>query len=197
MHAKLYNEAEIISLISEGNEAAFAKLFGHYRDRIYSIAFKFTHSATVAEEITEDVFLKIWLKRNNLDGIQNFSAYLFAITRNEVYRVFKLNATKFLVSELNESCALPTTCDAEDYLMEKEYNSLLQKAIAGLPDRQRQVYQLSKERDLKRETVARLLHLQPETVKFHLAQAMKHIRSFCMLHLKSFFWLTILFASYL
>ena len=135
------------SLISEGNEVAFAKLFEYYRDRIYSIAFKFTHSATAAEEITADVFLKIWLKRNDLGDIQNFSAYLFAITRNEVYRVFKLKATKFLTSELNESSVVSTTCDAEDYLMEKEYNSLLQKAIDGLPERQRQVYQLSKERE--------------------------------------------------
>lgn len=196
MQVKLYNEAEILSLISEGNEVAFAKLFDHYRDRIYSIAFKFTHSVPAAEEITADVFVKIWLRRNNLGHIQNFSAYLFVITRNEVYRAFKLQATKFLTSELDESSVVSTTSDAEDYLMEKEYNSLLQKAINGLPERQRQVYQLSKERDLKREAVANLLHLQPETVKFHLAQAMKNIRSFCMLHLKSFFWLSIFLAVY-
>ena len=196
MQAKSYNEVEIISLIAEGNEAAFAKLFEHHRDRIYSIAFKFTHSHTAAEEITADVFLKIWLKRKDLSDIQNFSAYFFTITRNEVYRVFKVNAKKFKIAELSELHVASTSCDAEDYLMEKEYNSLLQKAIAGLPARQREVYQLSKEKDLRRDAIARLLHLQPETVKFHLAQAMKNIRSFCLLHLKSFFWLTILLGSY-
>ncbi|HXS55459.1 MAG TPA: sigma-70 family RNA polymerase sigma factor [Hanamia sp.] len=196
LQAKSYNEAETISLISDGNEAAFAKFFEYYRDRIYSIAFKFTHSATAAEEITADVFLKIWLKRKDLGNIQNFSAYFFTITRNEVYRAFKLNAKKYRIAELTELDVVSTACDAEDYLMEKEYNSLLQKAIDGLTARQRQVYQLSKEKHLGREAIATQLHLQPETVKFHMAQAIKNIRSFCLLHLKSFFWIIILLRRF-
>jgi RNA polymerase sigma-70 factor (ECF subfamily) len=70
--------------------------------------------------------------------------------------------------------------------MDKEYRSLLKKAIDRLPDQQKQVYHLIKERDMKREAVADILQIQPETVKFHLAQAMKNIRGFCMVHLKTF-----------
>ncbi|MEO6705585.1 MAG: sigma factor, partial [Ginsengibacter sp.] len=80
---KIYNEEEIINLLIQGDETAFAQLFDHYRDRIYSIAYKLTHSTTVAEDVVEDVFLKIWLKRNDMGEIQNFEAYLFTITRND------------------------------------------------------------------------------------------------------------------
>lgn len=182
----MYNEEEIIALVIQGDEAAFAILFEHYRDKVYSIAYKLTHSTTVAEDVVEDVFLKIWLKRNNLETIQNFGAYLFTITRNDVYKILKITAKNYKVSEFTDLNQLTAKNDTEDYLMDKEYCSLLQKAIDRLPDQQKQVYHLIKERDMKREAVADILQIQPETVKFHLAQAMKNIRGFCMVHLKTF-----------
>jgi RNA polymerase sigma-70 factor (ECF subfamily) len=182
----MYNEEEIIALVIQGDEAAFAKLFEHYRDKVYSIAYKLTHSTTVAEDVVEDVFLKIWLRRSDLGAIQNFGAYLFTIARNDVYKVLKVTAKNYKISELTDLNQLTAKNDTEDYLMEKEYRSLLQKAIDRLPDQQRQVYHLIKEQDMKREAVANILQIQPETVKFHLAQAMKNIRGFCMLHLKTF-----------
>lgn len=190
----MYNEEEIIALIIQGDETAFGRLFEHYRDKVYSIAYKLTHSTTVAEDVVEDVFLKIWLKRNELAAIQNFDAYLFTITRNDVYKIMKVSAKNYKVSELTDLNQLPAKNDTEDYLMDKEYRSLLQKAIDRLPDQQKQVYQLIKEQDMKREAVANILRIQPETVKFHLAQAMKNIRGFCMLHLKTFIGFIILLS---
>jgi RNA polymerase sigma-70 factor (ECF subfamily) len=182
-------------MISQGDEKAFATVFDYYRNKIYGVALKLTHSTTVAEEIVEDVFLKIWSRRATLDEIENFSAYLFTIARNETYKILKQIAKNYkivLLTESNESVAHNNT---EDYVINKEFTSLLQKAIERLPQQQKQVYKLMKEEDLKRGEVAELLHLQPETVKFHLAQAMKNIRTYCMLHLNIFIGLTILVSA--
>lgn len=178
-----YEERELLSRIALGEESAFADLFGRYRNRVYSIALKLTHSPLTSEEIVQDVFFKIWRKRNDLTGVQHFSAYLFAITRNNVYRVLKQIAGTWKLTRLTDESSIATGSDAADRLMEKEYNTLLQKAVDRLPKQQKQVYKLIKNKGLKRDEVATLLHLCPETVKFHLAQAMKDIRSFCMLHL--------------
>ena len=178
-----YNERELIQLITQGDEQAFTKLFDHYRNKIYGIALKLTHSTTLVEEITEDVFLKIWVRRCALNEIENFSAYLFTIAKNEAYKILKQTAKDYkivLLAENNETIAHE---NSEDYLMDKEYTSLLQKAIDRLPRQQKQVYQLIKEEQLNRHEVAGILHIQPETVKFYLAHAMKNIRAFCMLHL--------------
>lgn len=192
----LHNEKELLELISGGDENAFAAVFDHYRNKIYGTALKLTHSTTVAEEIVEDVFLKIWIRRATLNEIENFSAYLFTIARNETYKILKQIAKNYkivLLSENNESLVHNNT---EDYLVDKELTTLLQKAIDRLPHQQKQVYKLMKEEDLKRGEVAELLHLQPETVKFHLAQAMKNIRTYCMLHLNTLFGLTILLSEF-
>jgi RNA polymerase sigma-70 factor (family 1) len=187
----LYNEKELLALIAEGDECAFAKLFLHYRDRVYSIAFKLTKSTVIAEEIVQEVFLKIWLKRANLNDIQNFNAYLFIVTRNDVYKVLKGIARNYKITLLKDEDQSLANNNTSDFVMEKEYNLLLQRAIDRLPNQQKQVYYLIKDQGLKREEVACQLHLQPETVKFHLSQAMKNIRAFCMLHLHLFIGFTI------
>lgn len=180
---QLYNEQELIRLIALNDERAFAQLFAHYRNKIYTVALKLTHSTTVAEEIVEDVFLKIWLRRSSLSEIENFSAYLYVIARNETYKILKQIAKNYKIVLLTENNTSPVHNNSEDYLISKQLISLLQKAIDRLPSQQKQVYQLMKEGDLKRGEVAELLKIQPETVKFHLAQAMKNIRTYCMLHL--------------
>ena len=184
MHTeKKYNELEIITFVSKGDEKAFVELFDHYRDKIYGVALKLTRTATLAEEIVEDVFLKIWLKRADLLKIENFSAYLFIITRNHVYRSLKQIANNYQTVELIENSQSIASDNIEDYVIGREYDSLLHDALSHLPKQQRQVYSLIKEHGLKREEAAVVLHLKPETIKFHLAEAMKNIRSFCIPYL--------------
>jgi RNA polymerase sigma-70 factor (ECF subfamily) len=181
----LYKEPQLLLLIAQGDEIAFSKLFDHYRNRIYTVALKLTHSTTVAEEIVADVFLKIWLRRAALNEIDNFRAYLYTIARNETYRILNQIAKNYKIVWLTENDLSLVHNDTQEYLTGKELRSVLQKAIDRLPHQQKEVYKLIKEGDLKRVEVAELLQIQPETVKFHLAQAMKNIRAYCMLHLNS------------
>ena len=180
--ASLHNEIYLLGLISQGNEGAFKELYDFYRNKLYNVALKLTHSVPVAEEIVEDVFLKIWLRRNTLTGIQNFRAYLFTIARNDIYRVLKQIARNYQQIKLVGDSPLLVANETEDHIVSKEYGEILQRAIQRLPNQQKQVYTLMKEQGLKRDEVATMLDLSPETVKYHLAQALRNIRSFCLLH---------------
>lgn len=191
----LPNEKNLLELISEGDESAFTKLFDFYKNRIYSIAVKITKSDIISEEIVQDVFLKIWLKRIQLNSIRNFSAYLFIITRNSAYKVLKSFARTYNITSIDEELKSAFPDDAADLLIEKERNALLIKAIERLPSQQQQVYHLIKDEGLTRNEVANHLGIQPETVKFHLAQAQKNIRAFCMLYLDIFIGFTALLFS--
>ena len=117
-----YSEENILALIVQGDEVAFTKFFTLHRNRIYSIAFKITHSTTAAEEIVQDVFLKIWLRKDRLIEIQNFSAYLFVVTRNTVYKALNRIAKNYEISVLTDKDQLVADSDSADLLMEKEYN---------------------------------------------------------------------------
>ncbi|HEX3933199.1 MAG TPA: sigma-70 family RNA polymerase sigma factor [Puia sp.] len=181
---KPYNELELLAALTEGDEAAFAELFEHYKDRIYSIAFRLTHSTVLAEEIVQDIFLTIWLRRTQLKNIQSFKAYLFVITRNEACGALKRIARHSRIGSADTDLVAHNETDHS--ILAKEYQSLLQTAVDRLPKQQRQVYRLIKEEQLRREEVAHLLHIQPDTVKYHLAEAMKNIRAFFALYLGVF-----------
>lgn len=179
-NAEQYDVTKLTELIANGNQLAFQKLFDHYRNRVYGIAYKLTQSGHTAEEIVEDVFLKIWLKRADLSGIQNFSAYLFTITRNCCYRALKKIARDFRLSAIRDEDLALAHNETEEYVDEKEYRALLDNAVSKLPKQQKLVFHLIKEQGLKRDEVATVLQVSPETVKFHLSQAVKNIRSFCV-----------------
>ncbi len=182
VHA-FHNESKLLSLIAIGDEAAFAELYERHKNRIYTIAFKLTCSATLAEEIVQDVFLAIWLKRSGLSDIQHFSAYLFVVARNQVYKVLRRTASGYHSIPIGAEEQSLMHNDTESRLMEKENELLLHVAVNRLPAQQKSVYNLIKVDGLKRGEVADLLNIQPETIKSHLAHAMKSIRSYCLLHL--------------
>jgi DNA-directed RNA polymerase specialized sigma24 family protein len=72
-----YSEKDLLHLVAQGDKVAFTRLFNNYRNKIYTIAFELTESSATAEEIVQDVFLKIWLKRASLNEVTHFQAYLF------------------------------------------------------------------------------------------------------------------------
>lgn len=178
MPEKSYHEKEILIKIAEGNQKAFGLLFQHYKAGIYTTAFRLTHSAAVSEEIVQDVFLKVWVKRSGLDQIENFRAYLFTIAQNTIYSAMrKLCRQKFLSQD---PAAIVTLATPEEDTKNGDYEQLLQEAVDRLPAKQKRTYVLIKKEGLKREQAALILHVSAETVKSNLEQAIRNIKAYCL-----------------
>lgn len=178
-----YHQKEIISLVAAGDGAAFKQLFDLYRNRIYSVGLKLTRSAVLAEEVVQDVFLNIWTRRETLTGVKDFESYLFIVTRNEVYLMLRRIARrKAVAADAGNQLDLADN-DTDNLVLNRDYTALVQEAVEKLPPQQKLVYTLIKVEGLKREEVADQLNLSPDTVKTHLAQAMRSIRAFCRRHI--------------
>lgn len=187
----------LLQAVALGDERAFSEIFHRFRNRVYAIAYKLTDSEAVAEEVLLDVFLKVWLKREQLPQVEHFSAWLFTITRNHLFNLLKQTAIRMQPSPLaghDESALLPCSDNPAAILQEKEYRKVLQQAVDRLPPQQKIVYRLIKEHGLKREEAAVELNLSPETVKRHLSDAMQFIRVYCVSHLGAWAGLTIVKA---
>jgi RNA polymerase sigma factor (sigma-70 family) len=181
----MVNEKLLLLEIASGNEDAFKEVFNFYRPNLYTTVKRITGDPQVAEEILLDSFLKVWLKRELLPDLENFGGWLYTIAENLTY-----NAIKSLKRRKEHSArfALNIYADhfapADEWLREKEYQQLLHKAIACLPKKQQQTYILIKEHGLKRNEVARVLGVSPETVKWNLDQAMRSLRAFFIRHIE-------------
>ncbi len=177
-----HNEQELLLLIAKGDEIAFSILFNNYRNKIYSIAYELIESTVIAEEIVQDTFLKVWLRRETFGEVTHFKAYLFTITRNYVFSALKSIARRQNLEKIALQDIPIYYSDTENKLVQKQYEEILKRAVNCLPAKQKQVYILVKEKGYKRNEVADELHLSSETVKTHLAQAMRTIRAYCLAH---------------
>lgn len=164
-------------MIATGDERAFRQLFDRYKERFYAAVLKMTCSDEVAKDILQDTFMNIWDKRESLANIDNPSAYFFTAVYRRVYHHYRKVAQEKKL--LEEASLINTSVNTtEEMVLAHESNELILEAITKLPPQKQLVFKLSREEGLSREDVAGKLHLSPNTVKNHLTEALKFIRSF-------------------
>ena len=162
-----------------------------YQNNLYTATLRITGSKPLAEDILQNIFLKLWLNREKLPGITNFQAYLYTMAQHAIFDALRNIARQkenTLPAETAETGdTLPADNDTETNLQNKEFDAILHRAIESLPPKQKQTYILIKREGLKRHETAELLNVSAETVKFNLEQAVRKIQAFCKAHLSSFF----------
>lgn len=171
----LYTTADLLERIANGDEGAFRLLFDQYSARFYALARRMSNSPDVADEMVQEIFLKIWVNRATLPSINNPESYFFTILYRQLFKHFKkLALERKLLRLIAESPSFQEITDETILLQESE--RLVNEAVAKLPTQQQLVFRLSKQDGLSREQIAAELKISPNTVRNHLADAMKSIR---------------------
>lgn len=183
MENQSVQEETLIQLVLAGNQQAFAALVKKYRSNIFTTALQLLHNRHLAEEVLQDVFLKVWLQRSSLTEIDNFPAWLNTVARNTIYSAFKRAMKEKILPVEDLENSLDAGYNTADPLLEKEYTQLLHTAISRLPERQQQTYRLIKLQGLKRNEAAAILGISPETVKYNLDEASRKVRAYCLAQL--------------
>lgn len=182
-------EKELLIQVSQGNESAFKVLIDLYSDRLGHFIAKITHNKEIAEEIVQDIFLKIWITRESLSTVHSFHSWLFTVSKNHA-----INALRKAVKErvLQENLQVFEFPQEDNAAWIKEHQlSLLDEAIALLPPQQQKVYLLSRRDGLKHKEIASQMALSQETVKKYIQYAiqsiMRHLEASINLSLFLFF----------
>lgn len=170
----IFKESDLIHEVVLGNENAFGHLFKMYNQRLGTYIFRLTDSRELAEEVVQDIFLKIWMNRETLMGVKNFKAYLFVVSKNHA-----LNCLRKVIKERTHQQIWEEEDTSLLAIAEEEktanYYSLLDEAIDHLPPQQQKVYLLSRREGLKYAEIAEQLNLSRETVKKYLQIAITSI----------------------
>lgn len=173
----LHNEKELLLLASQANQGAFTTLFHLYKNKLYAYVLRLTESEMLAEDIVQDVFMKLWNDHHSLNTIDNFGSYLFRMSKNQVINHFKRMAHETLImAELFHQNPVGHN-ETQEIVALNEVEKILGDILEKLPPQQKAVYHLSREEGRSHDEIANLLKISPNTVKNHIVQAMSTIRT--------------------
>ncbi|HEY8897235.1 MAG TPA: RNA polymerase sigma-70 factor [Niastella sp.] len=176
------NEKGLLLQIISGDTDAFAEIYDLYKDRIFAFAYTLTKSKEIAEEATQEVFVKLWEKRDQINSDFPLTPYIKKITYNYIISFFrKVKLDKQLQQNLYRNMEALRNSN-EDEILQKELNNLYRRAIEELPQQKRTAYLLSREQHLSYEEIALQMGLSKNTVRNHMTEAIQFIRNYITNH---------------
>jgi RNA polymerase sigma-70 factor (ECF subfamily) len=172
----IYDEKELLDRLRQGEQQAFTQLYHLYSERLYGNLLKLVKSPAVAEEILQDIFIRIWEKRQTIDIHTSFRSYLFRIGENKVIDFYRRARRDKDLYAYIKAAATEQYTHIEESLLSRENAELLQTAIGALPPQRRQVFELCKLQGKSYQEVSGLLNISVSTINDHIVKATRSIR---------------------
>jgi RNA polymerase sigma-70 factor (family 1) len=166
----------LVKRLRAGEVAAFTEIFDAFAERLLVYAVNILDNRVECEDLVQDVLLWLWQNREKLDPKISLEPFLFKAVRNDVFDLIRKGKVKERVFDQIEK-RIWLESPAENQVYARELQAKLKEAIHDLPERVREVYQLSREEHLSHKEIAERLSISPKTVENQLATAMKKIRA--------------------
>jgi len=184
------DERQVLAAVAAGDEKAFRVLVEAYWSRVYYNTLTLVKTPAVAQDLTQDIFLKIWLQRNRLPEVESFKKYVYVVGRNQVIAALR---KKILETADADVTALREDLQAPDLRLEgKDAYKMLMEGVERLTPQQKLIFKLSRLDGLSHEQIAQKLGLSKNTVKVHMVIALNFLRGW----LRDLGYLSLLFFLY-
>ena len=169
-------EKEILLALRSGCQSAFRRIYSLYSGRIYLNISKIVKSEQDAAELLQEVFIKVWDKRELIDVEQSFRSYLFQIARYTVYNFIRKNNMEKQIQAYLSRHNTQLSTHVEEQLDEKQDEQWLYQTIEQLPPQRRLIYRLCKIEGKSYAEVSSLLRISTSTINDHIVKATKYIK---------------------
>lgn len=171
----MLTDERIIRELNNGSHEGFRAVYDAHKFRILSIIVKLVNSESVAEEIFQRVFIKLWDNRTNINPDGSLAAYLNTIARNEVYSYWRTAINKNSL-RLSLDHGLPDGGLADQEIENEDFRNYLFSLADGLPAKCRQVFDMRFMQQMSYREIAGELGISERTVENQVAKSLKHIR---------------------
>ena len=158
--------------------ATFDAIYNRYCHKLYEFVLRYVKQEEDAEELVQEVFIKIWEVRGKIDVYASFESFLFTIAYNSTMSLLRKRLTEVKYREyLKRFQQVETTAPVIEELQFNELNEKVQALLNQLTPRQKEIYMLSREEGLTHKEIAKKLEISENTVKNHLVNTLRYLKS--------------------
>ena len=170
-------EKELLTALSKGNQSAFDSLYLFYAPKVREFVFRLLKNPGEAEDVTQNIFLRVWEKRRELGGTRSLRSYLYTMARNAVFDIFSHSIVedKYMQEHIN-SAAERRDAPLSEKIETEELALLIAVAVDRMPEQRRRVFSLSRYEELSNKEIAARLNLSVKTVERHMTAALSQLR---------------------
>jgi len=176
----LYNKLpddELVPLLRKGDEFAYTEIYHRYHAALYVHVFNKLRSREESRDIVHDLFSQLWQKRTDLAIQGSLASYLFAAARYRVFDLIDRSQVKNKYIDSIRKFAEEGSSETDYRIREQQLLTLIEKEIASLPPKMRQVFELSRKGGLSHRQIGAELNLSEKTVKKQVSNSLKILRS--------------------
>ncbi|MES2418410.1 MAG: RNA polymerase sigma-70 factor [Bacteroidota bacterium] len=170
---QLFSDSELIDLLKTSDHTAYTEIYERYYYLMFVFAYKKLRDEDLAKDFVQDLFINLWVKRENVAETAHLAPYLYVSLRNRImdYFIHQKVEHKYIVS-LKEASHANT-----DYLVrENDLKAYIEHEIGKLPQKMRQVFELSRKSNLTYKEIASTLSISEKTVHSQMVNALNRLR---------------------
>lgn len=178
------SEQRDILLLKMGDEKSFERLYAKYWKKVYHFTSLYVRDLDEREDIVQQVFIKLWDKRNSLDEHGSIDGLLFIMTRNIIFNMMRRSMNEASMKGLLEYHILQCKEECPEYDPAEIY-LLIEELVSQLPTRQKEAFLLSRKYGLSYKEIAAKMSISVKGVEKNISKAIKYIKKNIFLFLKS------------
>lgn len=167
----------LVDLIRQDDERAFSVIYKRYSVPLYIHANRFIRDREETKDILQKVFVKIWDIRGKLPTDIKLSSYLYQVVKNELINHISHSKVVDRYLDSMSSFAVSYVSDTDHVIREKQLQAIIEREIENLPEKMREIFQLSRTHYLSHREIAEKLGISEKTVKNQISNALKLLRN--------------------
>lgn len=170
------DEHIILKKLRDGDSEALDILYLRYASKVRDFAFRLLKDRTDAEDVTRDIFLKIWEQRRGLGAVLSFRGYLFRMTRNAIFNAYKHRQVESKYQAETGAAESPAAPQADESVSTDDLLEMIDLAVRNMPEQRRRVFCMSRYENMSYNDIAEALNISPKTVQYHISGALAELR---------------------
>lgn len=174
----LMDEHALVVRLIDGDEDAFCELYAAYKNRLIYFAMRFLKSREYAEDIFQDAFTIIWQSRRFINPDTSFSSYLYTIVRNRILNQLRDLANQDKLREQILSQAVDYSNDTSHEILANDLRRFISLAMQQLTSRQREIFEMSREKQMSHREIAEALGISVNTVQESISISLRTLRNY-------------------